>query len=275
MIYISTSCIKGETSKFNKNVIEVVKAYAELGIHNIELGAVHDPFDDFKALKDLQEKYKLNFIIHANFPAVDDNRMMNIASSDSKFRKECIEHALTALEKLKFLKGDLYTIHPGYCDDMAKEFTPVGNKKSKDEAVANALDSLKTITKRAKELGVKVAIENSTEREYSIFCTADDFMKIRKYAEVGILLDIGHMDVFIAGNDENRKKMIKQLEPYILEMHCHKSTNKDAHLLPEASIFRDFSKETLKNTKLTLEATNLSKEDILKGKNILEKVQNS
>jgi sugar phosphate isomerase/epimerase len=272
MIYVSTACLKPKDGRFYKNILDVVKIYAELGIKNIELGAAHAPFDDIDALKQLQKKHGLNFIAHGNFPALQENKMLNLASPDEEFRQICISQVLKTLDIIHSLGGNFISLHPGFVSDITRDLKFLDNKSDMSLATARTIDSLKILTARAKTLGIRIAIENSSNYQWSVVCTPADFKKVKKHVDVGLLLDVGHLDTYLFHHEGNKLEFIKEFEPFIEEMHCHKAINNDEHLLPEKQLFQHFKKETLKKARLTLESNNLSEKEVILGKKLLEEL---
>ena len=276
MVYISTSCLKGENSIFEPDIIKVINTYIKLGITNMELGAAHNRFNNFPLLRRIKKDNDLDFISHGNFPSNGDKRFLNIASADEKHREKSVNHFLFSIEKLNYLEVDFLSMHPGDSNDLIVGALKRTNQSDPGSALKRAIESLQIIVDKAKDCGIRVAVENmSAIHTQGIIMTPEDFKDIKKDIDVGLLLDIGHLDTYIYHNNTDRRKMIKGFEPYIEEMHCHKGIKADEHLLPENKIFNDFSKSTLKKAKLTLESNSCDTKMILKGKQILEEAKNS
>ena len=279
MVYVSTSCLKGDKSRFEPDVITVVNKYINLGIKKMELGAAHRPFNDFSLLKKLKKQNDLDFIFHGNFPASNEKRYLNIASIDEDFRKRCIKIFFDSLEKLNYLEGNFLSLHPGGIADYLLDDTTTLNLSDIRSATQRAIESLQLIVDRAKENGIKIAIENLPGTiTKDIVNLPSEFMFIKKQADVGLLLDLGHLDTYIISENKKgrglvRKQLIKEFEPYIYEIHCHKAIMRDEHLMPEKNQFSDLKRKTLIKARLTLEINNADEKMVLEGKQLLESLK--
>ena len=275
MVYVSTSCLKGREGRFCKNVMDVVNKYVKLGITEIELGASHMPFDDFSQLRKVKKEHELDFIFHANFPSFGTGKLLNLASADEDYRKGCVNHILMAIEKLNYLEGNIFSMHPGDCCDLLFDGMKKINQSDFDSSLRRAIESLQIVVDKAKQYGIKIAVENMGLRNSEgVIISPDDFIAMRKEVDVGMLLDIGHLDTFLYSFPGDRKEMIKGFEPYVYEIHCHKAIKADEHMMPEKIQFDDFDKQTLKKAVLTLEANFCTEDMILQGKKLLEKIKN-
>lgn len=275
MVYVSTCCLKGNNTKFQEEVLFVVKKYISWGIRNMELGAAHKPFDDFPMLKKLKKQHELDFIFHGNFPSAGGSILLNLGSVDEKCRSLTIKSLLNSIEKLNYLEGSFFSLHPGFASDYDFIKNAKVNESNIEDATIRTIEGLQILVDRAKSYSIRIAIENMYGFNANpVVVSPEDFKQIKEKVDVGLLLDIGHLDSHLYHTKLNRKKTIQEFEPFIEEIHCHKGIKKDEHLLPEKSLFDDFKRSTLQKAKLTLEVNNADKDMILKGKKLLEEVKN-
>lgn len=279
MIYVSTSCLKGENSRFTKDVFKVLEVYRKNDINNIELGSVHSYIKDLTKIKKYQKENDTNFIIHGFFPPAKKSFYLNFASKNKKVLKESIKVAKNAIELCNDLNSNLYSTHAGFSSDkigFKKEI--VIDKIAKDKARDIAAYSFSNLCDYAANYDIKIAVENN-QGSIGIIQNIDCFKIFFKKVNVknlGALIDIGHAAVAKIKFNVDLKKMICQLKNKIFEIHIHKSVNgKDTHLnIDSPDLLKDFDKDTLKKTALTLEAINLTPNEILKGKNIIKQALN-
>lgn len=197
----------------------------------------------------LQEKldYHPSLSIHAPFMDLSPGAV------DSKVRAVTIERFSHILDLAEILKPKIIVFHSGY--EKWKYSHRV------DVWLEGSLITWKQLLLRAMEMGIKIAIENIFE---------DDPINLRLLMEqidsdhFGICLDTGHFNLF---SKTPLEEWLKQLKPYIIELHLHDNNkNVDAHKAIGDGTF-DF--DTLfsvlrgKNLIYTLEAH--TPEDVLKS----------
>ncbi len=277
MIFISTTCLKGENSKFTKDVFRVLDIYKRYNIKNIELGSVHSYIRDLTKIKKYQKENDANFIIHGFFPPMKKPFYLNFASKNKDMLKKSIETAKNAIELCNELNSDLYSTHGGFYADRNMNNELISEIIPHEEAMEIAAASFSEICDYASNYNVKVAVENMYGFDnICMLNNADEFRNFFKRVNsnrLGALLDIGHAEITKVKLGINIKEMVKELENKIFEIHIHKSVGGiDTHYnIDSPDLLRDFDKSTLKKARLTLEATNLAPNEILKGNEIIEK----
>jgi len=277
MIYVSTTCLKGENSKFTKDVFRVLEIYKEYNIKNIELGSVHSYVKKLSKLKKYQKENNANFIIHGFFPPAKKPFYLNFSSKNKNIVKESIKVAKNAIDLCNELNSNLYSTHPGLFADVNMEKNLISEKISFKEAVGISVESFNDICDYASNYNIKVAVENAAGTDKAnIFKDHNDFNNFFKKVEaknLGALIDIGHANIAKVKFGVDVKELINNTKK-IFEIHIHQSIGgDDTHLnINSLDLLKDFDKEILKKAELTLEATGLNPNEILKGKEIVEQV---
>jgi sugar phosphate isomerase/epimerase len=147
----------------------------------------------------------------------------------------------------KATNSKLYTFHPGFIFDPVtasnskKNYDFVWNNKIQktnyNVAFNLMINALKKIIIFAKSKGVKIAIE--TEGSYKknkllLMQKPKEYQKLFKYfspKELGINLNIGHLNLAAKVFNFSKLKFVKQLKPYILAIELsHNNGLEDQHL---------------------------------------------
>jgi sugar phosphate isomerase/epimerase len=122
----------------------------------------------------------IEFSVHAPFLE------MNLGSYFEELRQFSKERVKSAVRIASLIKGDPVVIHPGYTL-MKKKL-----KIMDDTARPNFVEDLSEIALFAKELGVRIALENA-QMPFFFFYDLKEFSALHvQAASVGVTLDIGH-----------------------------------------------------------------------------------
>jgi len=228
----------------NSKISDILTVCRKENISNIELGSNHIYENNFK---NIIQKYKFCFLVHNYFPIPKKNFVVNIASQNIKIRAISIAHAKKAINFCKATNSKLYTIHPGFLAD------PISSNRSKknydfiwknfnlnknyDLAFKNMIVSLKKIVRFAKSKKVKLAIE--TEGSYKkknllLMQKPEEYIELFKYFkpnDLGINLNIGHLNLASKTFNFSKTKFINIIKPYVVAMELsHNNGIEDQHL---------------------------------------------
>tara|TARA_B110000438_G_scaffold295270_1_gene338017 strand:+ start:1404 stop:2267 length:864 start_codon:yes stop_codon:yes gene_type:complete len=238
-IFVSTTFAKN-----NSKISDVLSLCKKEKIENIELGSNHVYENNFKGIV---KKYNFRFIVHNYFPIPKKSFVVNIASSSDRIRSLSLQHVKKAINFCRQTNSKLYTFHPGFVSDpitaskSSKNYDFIWKKKDLNKnykfAFKNMLNSLKKIIIFAKSKGVKIAIE--TEGSYKkskllLMQKPEEYQKLFKYfspKELGINLNIGHLNLAAKVFNFSKLGFVKQLKPYILAIELsHNNGIEDQHL---------------------------------------------
>tara|TARA_B110000305_G_scaffold230145_1_gene281976 strand:+ start:3066 stop:3911 length:846 start_codon:yes stop_codon:yes gene_type:complete len=239
MIYISTTFTK-DNSSIKKSLSKLKK----FKINNVELGSNHKYEKNYNFIK----KNEFNYLVHNYFPVPKKNIIINIASQIKKIRQESIKQVKKSINFSKKIGAKLYTFHPGFLTDpdgtnqSDKNYDflwqkDLSNNKNYEHAWKNMTISLKEIILFAKKKGVKIAIETEgsiNASEHLLMQRPSEFLKFKKIFsknDIGINLNIGHLNLASKVFNFDKIKFVKQIENYIVAMELsHNSGKNDDHL---------------------------------------------
>ena len=288
MIYISSSSIN------SVSIENCLEELINLDIRNIELSGGTSSSDNIsKKLKNLKEKFSLNFLIHNYFPPPKKDFVLNIASHNKELRKQSINSIKSSINLAQEIGINRYTVHAGY----TKNFQPnpeggyfiADNSQgiSREQATRIMLQTLSEIQDYAAERKVKIGAENlfpiDTAPESSLLCAPSDIFQFLDYTaeerNVGFLLDLGHL--FISANyfgfnkDEFIETLDKKYHHKILGIHLSGNDGKsDQHgpLSPDCWQLETVQKFNLKMIPVTIESRGLEANEVLKQYQMVEYV---
>jgi sugar phosphate isomerase/epimerase len=178
---------------------------------------IYFPSNSLDTIKDsdiirLQEKldYHPSLTIHAPFMDLSPGAV------DSKVRAVTIERFSHILDIAEILKPKVIVFHSGY--EKWRYALKI------DPWLEGSMVTWNHLLPRAEKMGMKIAIENIFE---------DDPINLRLLVEemgsqyFGICFDSGHFNLF---SKTPLEEWLKQLRPYIIELHLHdNSRNADTH----------------------------------------------
>jgi len=188
----------------------------------------------------LKEKLDYNPSLSIHSPFMD----LSPGAVDERVRVVTVERFLHVFEIAEILKPKAIVFHSGY--EKWKYALKV------DQWVEGSLKTWPPLIQKAADIGIKLAVENIFE---------DDPTNLRLLMEemgsenFGICFDTGHFNLF---SKIPLEEWLRQLKPYIIELHLHDNDKTfDSHLAIGEGIF-DFDTlfSTLKDKNLiyTIEA---------------------
>jgi sugar phosphate isomerase/epimerase len=213
-----------------------------------------DNINDSDIIK-LKEKleYKPSLTIHAPFMDLSPGAV------DSRVRAVTIERFSHVFDIAEILSPKAIVFHSGY--EKWKYSMNV------DIWLKNSLITWRTLSKRAVDLGLKIAMENVFEDDPTNLRLLMEEMHSENF---GICFDTGHFNLF---SKIPLDEWLGQLTPYIFELHLHDNNKtSDDHLaIGDGTFDFDTLFSALKDKNLihTIEAH--TPEDVLKSMQRLEK----
>lgn len=197
--------------------------FADAGISSIEIhGYTRDDFDFgdadlVAATNETVDRYGLH-IWSCHSPAYDP---LDLASTDPTLREHTCNVMRAAIRASKLLKSRVFV-----CDGVA----PPRRDDAPSVRRAMYANSLRELLGEAKQLGLRLAIENHTD-EWGFFVTPEDFFGLiatDDLAELGACWDTGH--AWIAGQ---RPEAGGRLGTHLITLHVHDNDGRnDDHCLP-------------------------------------------
>jgi sugar phosphate isomerase/epimerase len=213
-----------------------------------------DNINDSDIIK-LKEKleYKPSLTIHAPFMDLSPGAV------DSRVRAVTIERFSHIFDIAEILGPKVIVFHSGY--EKWKYSLRI------DIWLKNSLTTWRTLSKRAVDLGLKIAIENVFEDEASNLRLLMEEIDSENF---GICFDAGHFNLF---SKITLNEWLMQLMPYIIELHLHDNNRiSDDHLAMGDGTF-DFDTlfSTLKDKNLIYTIEAHTPEDVIKSIERLQK----
>tara|TARA_Y100000590_G_scaffold135594_1_gene155170 strand:- start:39506 stop:40351 length:846 start_codon:yes stop_codon:yes gene_type:complete len=237
-VYVSTTFI--ENGKKIKSALDMLKLE---GIKNVELGSNHIYEKNFNYVK----KYNFNFLIHNYFPAPKKDFIINIASSNKSIRNRSLSQIKRSINFHKKIGAKIYTFHPGFiyqpirASNSKKNYDFIWknkkNRKNYNAAFNQMLLSLSKIVEFAKKNKVRIAIETEgsyKKKDVLLMQKPEEYKKLLKYfkpKELGINLNIGHLNLASKAFKFSKSKFINIIKPYVVAMELsHNNGKEDQHL---------------------------------------------
>jgi sugar phosphate isomerase/epimerase len=234
-IYVSTSCL---SSKYNYS--QILDAYSNLGIKNVELGVCKDPTLD---VAKLIKKHDFNYIVHHYFPPPKEPFIVNLASPDKQILRKSIDQMKNSIDFCVDFNINFFSFHAGFRVDPNINLKFNFNKIPEYETSFDTFkESVEKIVDYAERRSVKVAIENNVLSEYNLvdgrnklllMCELWEFERLFKEIpskNLGVLLDIGHLKVTSNLLKFDANEFIYKLKDKIFAVHVHENNGRvDEH----------------------------------------------
>ncbi|PIO08975.1 hypothetical protein COT47_00385 [Candidatus Woesearchaeota archaeon CG08_land_8_20_14_0_20_43_7] len=258
----------------------VVSAEA-LGFSLVEMGAAHayekDVFDTIERIK---KKFpSLDFTVHAYFPPAHEIPHQVNLSKGLKENRTIIDGMFRAAS---ILEAKVVSMHPGskarYISQGKSSvfsgftiFRAYGEEKKREEIMPYVEECIEYALGKSSSVGIPFAIETMQRVNKSVFLEREEYLEVfAKYQDLRLLIDIGHC--YHSYNDPFW--FLDNLSDRVVEMHVHDFDGKLDHIPLGTGICdmeKLFSYEITKKIPLIFEhAGNISKEDILKEKKLVE-----
>ena len=218
----------------------------EIGVNRIEVSAPHE-FQPLKNLKDTLNDFREKgcaITLHNYFPAPKDDFILNIASHNELEIQKSKTLVLNALELAHSIGSPLYGLHPGYLSQARKvekgNFIFAGQVSSYSDALDNAITFICNFASQFKKKRVRLLIENlfpGPNNNHSLCCSYDQIYELMTQIpqEVGLLLDLGHLNVSSNLQGYNRDlfldEYLEEFSDRVFEVHLSENNGIfDEHL---------------------------------------------
>ena len=235
MIYVSSAC-----SSY-KRISDAVQELAEQGITNIELTGGTNYYNGYEQdLKQLQEKYSLQYLVHNYFPPPTDHFVLNLASLDQAIYQKSLEHCLKAIQLSKKFNCQKLGFHAGFLINV--KVKEIGQKirasqlSDKDKSLSRFQEAWEILQKQANS-GVILYLENNvlSLSNYQSFnginpllmTDSQGYLELQQYLNFYLLLDVAHLKVSCNSLDLNFDEQLDKLIP--LSNYVHLSDNDGKH----------------------------------------------
>ena len=270
---------------------EALERCSQQDIFSVEIGSNHCYQENYNYLND----YNFDYLMHNYFPIPLESFVLNIASFDKNIRKRSIQHILSAIDFCKTYNSHLYTFHPGFLTD------PIGSNDSKinydfmwDQTKLKDInyikakelmyDALDKIVKYSQKNKVKIAIETEgslAKKDHLLMQQPEEYVEfMTKFSnsDIGINLNIGHLNLASKAFNFSRSNFVSLVEKYIIALELsHNNRIEDQHLplIKNEWYWSIINNPKFKDVYKILEFRNTEVSDIKKNIEYIKEVQNS
>lgn len=277
-VYISTSCLKQ-----GKNLFQTLDVYKQHGIKYVELGSAHNYTDKIDQIYN----YNFRYLIHNYFPPSREPFIVNLASQNPQIVENSLNLARNSILLCTKLNIPFYSIHPGYLQDpdLSYKFNHSHKIYPYSSGFRTFCDSIGKLNDFAIKNKVKLLVENNiiyTQEfgnisHFTMLYTYQEFIKlfnIINSKNLGMLLDLAHLNVNSYRLNYDKYEFIHKLKDHVIAVHLsgnnstvdsHESIKKDSWML-------DVMKKQFPNITRIFEARNLTIEEIIQNKKLLERI---
>ena len=238
-LYISTTFVPDDSPLYK--ALDLCKGS---DIQAVELGSNHCYEENYRYLS----SYNFEYLVHNYFPIPQKSFVVNIASFDQEIRTMSIKHIKRAVDFCEKINAKLYTFHPGFLTDPKGSNQTNNNydfqwdenqlgMTSYSKAKALMFQALDKVVAYAKSKNIKIAIETEgslNKKDHLLMQRPeeyDEFMIKYSSGEIGINLNIGHLNLAANAFDFNRQDFVDLIQNYIVAMELsHNDGLEDQHL---------------------------------------------
>lgn len=263
MIFVSSACVK------NKYIKDSVQELVDAGFRNIELSGGTQPYPEMlDDLKELQDKYNLNFICHNYFPPPEIPFVMNLASLDNEIADLTLQTIDRAITISKELGQDKLGVHAGFLMNIPVNEIGKSIQKQKLFIKQDALEAFQNRLQNLRDLypEMEFYIENNVindqnyknfEGENPLFlCDYQGLKELEELAPVNLLLDVAHLKVSCKtlglNFDHELEKMINRSD-YIHISDNDGLSDSNQSFVEDSTLFKKLKQFDFSNKIVTIE----------------------
>ena len=218
MTYLASSCFNFKTLK------DLLSYCRQNGFYQLELGG------------NLQEgnlnQPDFSFLIHNYFPAPKEPFVINLASTDEDISQKSLNHCFAAMSLCHSLEIPFYSVHAGFLVNLRPN--DLGAAQTHRPRIDRAT-GLKNFTDAINQLletnTIDLLIENNVnsrenlvngKNELYLLAEPEEtlsFFKQINHPRLGLLVDLGHLNVSAEQLHFNKYQYLKKLAPWIKAFH--------------------------------------------------------
>lgn len=223
---------------------EALEMCKESGIESVEIGSNHCYEESYGYLSN----YNFEYLVHNYFPIPQNSFVLNIASFNEEIRIMSIKHIKRAIDLCAEINSKLYTFHPGFLTDPKGSNQTISNfdfQWDKNQLLVSnyskAIDlmyfSLDEVVAYALSKKIKIAIETEgslNKKDHLLMQHSkeyEEFMEKYSNSDIGINLNIGHLNLAANAFDFHRFEFVNLIQNYIVAMELSDNDGiEDQHL---------------------------------------------
>ena len=204
MIYVSTACVRSDFIK------DSVRVLANMGFTNIELSGGTRYYEGYlNDLMELKSEYGLNYNVHNYFPPQKEDFVLNLIDNNEQVALQSANLIREAVGIAKEFGARCYAFHPGYTVDMSTEKkgayfdykkVEIEEKEAKEELFYERFEAvLESLPGKRPPICIENLFPFNAKEDFSLFTRPEEIMSFlsgyEDRADVGLLLDLGHLNV--------------------------------------------------------------------------------
>ena len=162
-------------------------------------------------LREISQSHQKKFTVHSPFADI------NISSPSKPMLNFMLNRLKRSMNFAKDLDAKLWVLHPGIMTGISMFYPGMDWRQN--------VESIKFLSNYAKDLGIKIAVENLPERYGFIMSTPEQFNKLYKESDledVGIVLDTGHSNL-----EAKTEAFLRKFPDKIVQIHISDNMGTD------------------------------------------------
>ena len=228
-IFVSSSVFEAKT------VPAVVEECGRRGLTCLELTSSFPYYAGVRQDVVAAKEGGMQLLVHNYFPPPPQGFVLNLASADPQIHRRSIEHCREALVLSAEIGAPFFSVHAGLSVDpspseLGRRLAPAA-RRAKADAKKVFFDTVALVCETAEACGVDLLIENNVvsrrnfvegRNEVLLGVTGDDFEELFEVVprrRLGMLLDVGHLNVSARTIGMDRLKTIEQVRASVRALH--------------------------------------------------------
>lgn len=224
------------------------------GFDGVEFGVGLEP-NGIEALHEWQHRGG-KALAHNYFPPPTEPFVLNLASNDREILARSVALCLVAIEFCADHAIPIYSVHAGFCvharpEDLGRELAQLP-RFPKAEAEKIFVQNLSYLARRARQLGVDIAVENNVVAPMNLVNGRNELLlgarpeSLASFIEesgenISIILDLGHLKVSAQTLGFDPVAAVKSIRSMVRIVHASENSgiNDENRLFEERPWFAD------------------------------------
>lgn len=236
MTYYASSCFN-----FTK-IKDLLEFCRKNEIYHLELGG--NLKFELQLTTTLANAKDFSFLIHNYFPTPKKPFVLNLASTNKSIRQKSLKHCQSAIKLCQTLRVPFYSVHAGFLADLQPN--DLGKNQSNSSFIDRNTglnffnDSIAQLLNDKVDLLIENNVnsqENIIDGKNKLYLFAEpeetlQFFKQQNNPHLGLLVDLGHLNVSAKQLCFDKYKYIELLTPWIKAFHLSANNGIEDQGLP-------------------------------------------
>jgi sugar phosphate isomerase/epimerase len=255
MNYVSSSCFEWT------RLSDLITFSRQHHFYNLELSGNLEFDPQTESI--LSQVKDFSFLIHNYFPAPKDSLVLNLASATDSVRQKSIDHCRRAIDLCRHLHLPFYSVHAGFLFEAKPQ--DLGQKQTdlprieRTQGLKIFRDSINQLLALEFPLLIENNVnsqENLVDGQNQLYLLAEPeetlrFFKQLNHPRLGLLVDLGHLNVSAQQLRFDKYEYLEALTPWIRAFHLSANNgikdqglafNKDEWFIDVLKKFKDVAK---------------------------------